>query len=355
MSLLQHHLTLGPLVSTDMNPYTYSPLNTERHEIRLLEILQDDWTEPLRCRLRIASLDDQLPYKTLSYVWGQSDPKCDIRVDDCVVSVNPNLFDAIRRLRAHISKDTLVIWVDALCVNQSNVPERDYSVGLMRRIYTQCTEVLVWLGEIAPAAYRLDGTPDQELRDTHRVGCDCLQSVWAEVSDRATDPLKPEHVKATMRVLHRFGTARDCGDIQLCRVFQDMDEMVAYRSTMRFLDDNAWFSRVWTLQEIVLAPSAYGLIGDCGFSFEIFFDAINLIGTHQRNGCCILLSDTRLMGWTSLGRIGEIRTLRQFNRLEVPLADPYSLRMSIAGRQASLDVDLVYGVLGICQSQIVPQ
>jgi hypothetical protein len=41
------------------------------------------------------------------------------------------------------------VWVDALCINQINVQERNNQVAIMGKIFHHATKVLVWLGEAA--------------------------------------------------------------------------------------------------------------------------------------------------------------------------------------------------------------
>lgn len=43
-------------------------------------------------------------------------------------------------------KNTNWIWIDALCINQNDIEERNHQVHLMGQIYAKATEVLVWLG-----------------------------------------------------------------------------------------------------------------------------------------------------------------------------------------------------------------
>jgi hypothetical protein len=42
------------------------------------------------------------------------------------------------------------MWIDAICINQSNVAERELQVGLMRDIYQQADGVVIWLGPRKP-------------------------------------------------------------------------------------------------------------------------------------------------------------------------------------------------------------
>ena len=39
------------------------------------------------------------------------------------------------------------LWVDAVCINQTNISERTTQVRMMRTIYSRAACVLVWLGE----------------------------------------------------------------------------------------------------------------------------------------------------------------------------------------------------------------
>ncbi|KIL88617.1 hypothetical protein FAVG1_07864 [Fusarium avenaceum] len=86
-----------------------------------------------------------LEYKALSYAWGlpsRNDPT--VLVNDCPVTVTINLEQALKYER---SPDKYVIlWVDALCIDQKNNYERTFQVSQMGRIYSKATEVVVFLG-----------------------------------------------------------------------------------------------------------------------------------------------------------------------------------------------------------------
>lgn len=84
-------------------------------------------------------------YEALSYTWGSSSDGDAIIVDERRKPVTRNLFLALRRLR---QKDKIRrLWVDALCIDQSNIPERNHQVGMMGQIYSFATDVIVWLGD----------------------------------------------------------------------------------------------------------------------------------------------------------------------------------------------------------------
>ncbi|KAL2354621.1 heterokaryon incompatibility, partial [Cryomyces antarcticus] len=98
----------------------------------------------LKCELSIASFDSIPQYEALSYVWGNpADPKY-IELDKQKFPVTHNLHATLRALRNNRTKR--VLWVDALCINQADIPERIAQVAQMRHIYEAAQEVAVWLG-----------------------------------------------------------------------------------------------------------------------------------------------------------------------------------------------------------------
>ncbi|KAF1977940.1 hypothetical protein BU23DRAFT_564787 [Bimuria novae-zelandiae CBS 107.79] len=118
-----------------MDRKLYTPLNPNAKEIRLLEIALGDFDDDMIMRLRIERLDEnETDFKTLSYAWGRE--KCPRKafMNGHAVSIGRNLDCALRDLRHNIAGHS--VWVDALCINQDNVLERNEQVQLMREIYS---------------------------------------------------------------------------------------------------------------------------------------------------------------------------------------------------------------------------
>lgn len=130
---------------TDNNsPYT--TLSTTLKEIRLLNILAGESSQSVECSLRIASLDDvRCQYETVSYCWGIPMPKEPMRIDGKTVQVPPSSAAVVKCVRSR-TEDRL-IWIDAICINQSNITERGQQVGLMQDIYGGSAGNIVYLGE----------------------------------------------------------------------------------------------------------------------------------------------------------------------------------------------------------------
>jgi hypothetical protein len=112
--------------------------------IRVLHIHPATETDPLTCSLEHCDLDDDPNYEAVSYVWGDSDLSCLITCDSKVVPVTRSLHQALRRVRSPMQLRT--IWIDGLCINQTNDVEKSHQVQLMQRVFHNAHRVLVWLG-----------------------------------------------------------------------------------------------------------------------------------------------------------------------------------------------------------------
>lgn len=142
---------IHPSLGENPNCYPrYTPFNTASHgEIRLLRILPSLFKESvICCELFTVSLAaPSLPsFEALSYVWGAPADNCPypVYVHGYAITVSNNLNDALRALR-HITIPRCM-WIDALCINQSDNLEKSSQVLLMERVYSIAQKVIVWLG-----------------------------------------------------------------------------------------------------------------------------------------------------------------------------------------------------------------
>lgn len=150
-------------------------LDPERLEIRLLTLKAGPYAAKLSCLLSVASLHGPPHYNALSYVWGSTHESQPIEVDGIAVPVTQNLDVALRHLRDPTEDKCL--WIDALCINQKDVEERNSQVRLMGDIYRSANQVLLWLGEA-------DGTSDMAFDLMPTVDIDFVESeeaseVWS--------------------------------------------------------------------------------------------------------------------------------------------------------------------------------
>jgi hypothetical protein len=114
--------------------------------IRLLSIEPGELDTPVRCALKETCLDDtSTPYFALSYCWGLGHSSVEITCNSHPLFITPGLHSALLEYRRR--GVSVSLWVDAVCIDQSNVTERTSQVRMMQTIYSSAARVVVWLGE----------------------------------------------------------------------------------------------------------------------------------------------------------------------------------------------------------------
>jgi len=120
--------------------------------IRVLILEPGKWADPLKARLEEKRFQDaKTSYEALSYAWGAfhlSGKR--IQIQDSTLPITSNLDDALRSLR--LEQCQRVLWVDYVCINQSDLQERVHQVRMMGDIYREAEKVIVWLGMPTPAS-----------------------------------------------------------------------------------------------------------------------------------------------------------------------------------------------------------
>ncbi|KAJ8107021.1 hypothetical protein ONZ43_g6866 [Nemania bipapillata] len=83
-------------------------------------------------------------YEALSYVWGDlNDPEYIFLDGGVSLPVTKNLYAALRSLRLRDGGRKL--WIDALCINQTDYEEKKIQLSLMKRVYQQAEKVIAYL------------------------------------------------------------------------------------------------------------------------------------------------------------------------------------------------------------------
>lgn len=108
-------------------------LDREKLETRLLTLFSGGFHDTIRCSLYPVSLGANPSYIALSYCWGESDTRGEIEINGQKTCVRESLKIALKYLRR--SRDDVVVWADAISINQENVNEKEYQIRMMGSIY----------------------------------------------------------------------------------------------------------------------------------------------------------------------------------------------------------------------------
>ncbi|KAL9014471.1 MAG: hypothetical protein Q9180_008946, partial [Flavoplaca navasiana] len=127
------------------SPYQYGAL-ANSDSIRLLQLKLAASIDPiLHCELIEVNLSTAPNYEALSYVWGKDDNPQLLHLPVGYLKVTENLASALISLRYGVR--SRLLWVDAVCIHQSDSTEKAQQVALMARIYRKAFRVLAWLGK----------------------------------------------------------------------------------------------------------------------------------------------------------------------------------------------------------------
>lgn len=209
--------------------YRYSSFTGEDC-IRLLELQPGQHLDPITCQLQEVRLDDCTGrYAALSYVWGPPEGAMRIRVNDGSLVIRSNLHCALRNLRHADRPRTL--WVDAVCINQSDISERNAQVPMMGEVYRNAACTICFLGpkrKTTRALYAMLEDLAQEARTLHAEGSiyHDMDTLPAFVRHVTINPVKSE-------LFHKYAGDFSIMDMAACE----------------------WWHRAWTVQEILLSPN----------------------------------------------------------------------------------------------------
>jgi hypothetical protein len=178
--------------------------------------------DPVHLSLEVYDLEECPEYETVSYTWAGEDgdgslcrpvyigPYYDVLIQ------TKNCWEMLRFMRPW--RGTRMVWVDAICINQSDVLERNTQVGLMSKIYSAGSRVVVYLG--SDVATSLHGKHPRRRR------LHCLES--GTVTSYFSGSDSPRH---------------------------SLQELLKLR----------YFSRIWVIQELLLSQRVVMRVGDVDY------------------------------------------------------------------------------------------
>ncbi|CAH0058620.1 unnamed protein product [Clonostachys solani] len=248
----------------------YCKLDQDRHEFRLLTIHPRN-TQPfsphpegsgISASLTTQSLDDPAEYFALSYVWesDQYHPRSygdgtrragHLLVDSVRLEVSRNLWFAIEQIRQ--DENTVRIWVDAVCINQTDLDEKAWQISLMSRIYQQASQTLIWLGEGSSLTQlAMDFLGDLTRKKFHE-----------EV--KALEEYCQKHFTATPHIL-----PPSIDDWSFCRVWTDKDSRLAKWDHLSSILSLPWWGRRWVIQEAFFSKKPVVILGKASVPMDKF-------------------------------------------------------------------------------------
>jgi len=252
-------------------------------------------------------------FEALSYVWGSTAKPDTVFVvsptnqgtrnhltHPMAIAIGRNLCLALRHLR--YAERARLLWVDAICINQTDLDERKEQVRRMRHIYPYAPRVIIWLG------------PE---RDNSQVAMQTVAYLGSQVQATAGETLmrSPEATEAN---------------------WWRLNTRLPYDSTTRqallHLFNRDYFRRLWVVQELHLTNRlAIMQIGHDMLPLSSFRNAMARLYVEENLGSALRV--VMVGAWGAVQNARDM-TFSQLLRL-------YRLRQCFDPR------DRVYGFLGI--------
>ena len=185
------------------------------------------------------TLTEDLDYDAISYVWGSAPALVTVKCNSEPLLVTSTALDMLHCLHLHQTNTTTrKIWIDAICINQTDEEEKGTQIPLMREIYSRARTVVVWMGH---------STPETDIFFTEFQEMRVKLTTW-----KAKYDADPECPSPDVEERPRHGDA--------------------FWGGLSRLLSNEWFRRLWTYQEIVLPSTATLLCGGLWADFDEFLN-----------------------------------------------------------------------------------
>lgn len=197
------------------NDFKHDPLDHERVSIRVIRVLPTRSEQGyIQCTMRHTDIEDQ--YECLSYVWGDPSSKHHrILINGRVFWVRDNLWNFLSVAASESRHHSFDLWIDAICIDQDNVLERNHQVRYMGKIYKSAVGIIAWFG---------------------------------------TDPDVTEFIGAVRKDPGMLGELYKEEHYRTASAYRNFQRTAVYTG-LQSLTEAAYWRRAWITQEIVLARS----------------------------------------------------------------------------------------------------
>ncbi|KAF2822659.1 hypothetical protein CC86DRAFT_81114 [Ophiobolus disseminans] len=267
---------------TENRAFEYKPLDETQSSLRLVTISSELSADGcIQCYLSHSTLD-RASYVCASYRWG---PPGDVRIhiNGAPFYVRKNLFDFLDLIR---NMPMTFYWIDAICIDQQNIPERNHQIKQMGQIYSRAFLVYSWLGKMPSMAPFVT------------------------------------HLRAGSQWLH--------GQTGLPR-----NTIIQARDTVRScVFNNEYWNRAWVTPEVVLARSVLILVGREPFKLP---DLVQAMNNFEHPDLLSGFSDCAFAQFVAMVNTNKPRT-----RTLIHLID------DLRDRECIIPRDRIYSLLPLC-------
>ncbi|TGO60704.1 hypothetical protein BCON_0033g00160 [Botryotinia convoluta] len=244
--------------SQPLRPFTYEPLDSYSNSdsFRLITIERSlNENDTLSCKLVSTEFGEKPRFRALSYMWGEDTANKTIMLNGAEFHVRQNLWDALHCFRKSGMQSQF--WVDAICINQNDISERNKQLMIMKRIYFRAESVVVWLGK------KYERYKQVARARTDRVIFENIHTEGPQASD-----ITSETTVRSEETLGSLNTESKDSDILIA----DNEE----REMVKELCTDGYWNRLWIIQEIGRVRQIEVRFGEIDMSWKAFIEVVIL-------------------------------------------------------------------------------
>ncbi|KIW27535.1 uncharacterized protein PV07_07265 [Cladophialophora immunda] len=232
------------------------------------------------------SLTDNIKFTAISYAWGFINVIYPIECNDQEVLISESVHGAMHAL---LDLDLcgsagFPLWIDALCINQSDLGEKTRQVRQLKEVYSRAEFVVGWLGQ---------ETPGDERAIALMKKLYGIIGGPRETDDALLLRRRKEFAKITL-------TGPNIVDVPTMA-----DNL--WRDVASFIE-KPWFGRVWIIQEYISASKFIFLCGHTGIADTPIFQPMRYLHAYHP----IIYSIFQGHGCSTPTKINALSNLRNY-------------------------------------------
>ncbi|OTB18784.1 hypothetical protein K445DRAFT_364069 [Daldinia sp. EC12] len=213
-----------------MSDYHYSPLAPG--QFRVIH-LNPGTSSKVTASLEVVNRLDRCYYEAVSYCWGSDELTQVVTMnDESVLKVTDSVYSLLFHLRHR--ENTRKLWVDQMCINQTDHAEKAAQVKDIRKVYKYTNRLIIWLGDG-------DDESDQAMDILHNVSNRLGIKGFADITSEL-------NLAGLSLTVDSSGSISAWPWIKVAR-----------------LVSRPWFTRMWVVPEVFLAADNESIVC-CGFS-----------------------------------------------------------------------------------------
>ena len=304
----------------------YEPL--PHSTIRLVRLFRGSWNDSLKLDLFVADFSHD--YVALSYTWGSHKKNREAIVNGIVKKIGLNLDCALRTLRC--PDRTIVLWVDAICINQDDAAEKSLQVNSMHYIFSEAQQVHAYVGTSldhhrhqAQQLKVLESTDSFEFPEDDDDAWALIQTAFSELESNDPTLLSPaqkcRYVFGLLRALASPSLAEELPKLELFAnkeakgTNQHLQELFEW---LRYFVIAPWWARMWIIQEVGAARKLLLTYGKVTVPFTMLEADSQGLATQPLRKCKLCKADAKVLD-RFVAQVHTICSLRQiqagdFNR-----------------------------------------